>query len=304
MPHHRTSAAAGAFPHFDDLPQRGGIGLKSCHADEILVTSPDIGFFEVHAENYMGAGGPSHAMLTRIRERWPLSLHGVGLSIGGEAPLDEHHLARLKALVGRYRPQSFSEHLAWSTHDDAYLNDLLPVAYDAPTLRRICAHIDRVQEVLGCRMLLENPSTYVRFDCSTYAEVDFLSEIARRTGCGLLLDVNNVQVTAVNHALDPFAYIDAFPLHAVGEIHLGGHAEDLDDQGDRLLIDTHDSPVAADVWDLYRHVLARTGPLPTLVEWDNDVPALCVLLSEANRAEEAMAGAAGRRASIARRAVA
>ena len=304
MSQHQTSAAAGVFPRFDGLPQRSGIGLKSCHAEEILATSPDIGFFEVHAENYMGAGGPSHAFLSRIRELWPLSLHGVGLSIGGEAPLDEGHLARLKALVGRYRPQSFSEHLAWSTHGDAYLNDLLPVAYDTSTLRRICAHIDRVQEVLGCRMLLENPSTYVSFDSSTYAEVDFLSEIARRTGCGLLLDVNNVQVTAVNHALDPFAYIDAFPLHAVGELHIGGHAEDVDDKGDRLLIDTHDSPVAADVWDLYRHVIARTGPLPTLIEWDNDVPALFVLLSEASRAEETMADATGRRVSIPRRAIA
>jgi uncharacterized protein (UPF0276 family) len=304
MSPHRTSSAAGEFPHFDGLPPRGGIGLKSGHGGEILATSPEIGFFEVHAENYMGAGGPNHVMLSGIRERWPLSLHGVGLSIGGEAPLDEVHLARLKALVGRYRPQSFSEHLAWSTHDDAYLNDLLPVAYDTQTLRRICAHIDRVQEALDCRMLLENPSTYVTFDCSTYAEVDFLSEIARRTGCGLLLDVNNVQVTAVNHGLDPFAYIDAFPLHAVGELHLGGHSEDRDDRGDRLLIDTHDSPVAADVWALYRYVIARTGPLPTLVEWDNDVPALCVLLSEAKQAEETMADVASQCRSTPRQAVA
>lgn len=277
------------------LPPRAGIGLKPQHARGLTEERPDIGFLEVHAENYMGAGGPPHASLTRLRETYPLSIHGVGLSIGAAAGLDEAHLGRLAGLLARYQPESFSEHLAWSTHSDAYFNDLLPVAYTNATLALVVGHINQVQERLGRRMLLENPSTYLGFAASDWDEVDFIAEVARRSGCGLLLDVNNVQVTCVNHGRDPFAYLDAFPVEAVGEIHLAGYAEAADSLGVRLLIDAHGSAVAEDVWPLYAHALRRAGPQPTLVEWDNDVPGLPVLLAEAAKAEAALAGERGRR---------
>jgi uncharacterized protein len=267
------------------LPPRAGIGFKPEHFAAIEETQPDLGFLEVHAENYMGAGGPPLRQLAALRARYPLSLHGVGLSIGGEDAPDEDHLTRLAGLIERFEPESFSEHLAWSSHGPYYFNDLLPIAYDRPTLDRICDHVDRVQERLRRPMLLENPSTYLGFAASTMSEIDFIAAIARRTGCGLLLDVNNVQVTAVNHNLDPVAYLDAFPTEFVGEIHLAGYAEDRDAAGDRLLIDAHDRPVGADVWALYRHALTLTGPVATLIEWDNDVPAFPVLHAEAERAE-------------------
>jgi uncharacterized protein len=267
------------------LPTRAGIGLKPEHIHEILETRPDLGFLEVHAENYMGAGGPPLRHLAQLRERYPLSLHGVSLSIGADEAPDEAHLDRLAQLIERYQPQSFSEHLAWSSHGPTYLNDLLPIAYDGPTLSRVCEHIDHVQSRLKRRMLLENPSTYLGFASSTMSEVEFIAQIARRTGCGLLLDVNNVQVTAVNHNMDPVAYLDSFPVQHVGEIHLAGYAEDSDAAGDRLLIDAHDRPVGADVWALYRHALSLTGPIATLIEWDNDVPTFPVLFGEARKAE-------------------
>lgn len=285
------------------LPVRAGLGLKPEHLDKILTTEPDIGFFEVHAENYMGDGGAPHRALAEIVARYPLSLHGVGLSIGAERPLDKAHLARLKALIERYRPQSLSEHLAWSTHESGFLNDLLPLPYTKQTLERVSAHVDEVQQTVGRRMLLENPSTYILFEDSTIDEIDFLDTIAERTGCGLLLDVNNVMVSAVNHRLDAFAYIDRFPVERVGEIHLAGYDETVDGAGDRLLIDAHNSTVADDVFSLYRHTIGRTGPVPTLIEWDNDVPAFAVLLAEATRAEAVLDEAAQRRnASFARRA--
>jgi uncharacterized protein (UPF0276 family) len=267
------------------VPARAGVGLKGEHYDAILSGAPDLGFFEIHAENYMGAGGPPHRYLTAIRERYPLSLHGVGLSIGADAPLDRAHLMRLKVIAARYEPGLFSEHLAWSTHDGAYLNDLLPVPYDAPTLARVCDHIDEVQETMGRRMLLENPSTYVEFRSSTMSELDFLRAVVRRTGCGLLLDVNNVFVSAKNHNRDPNGYIDEFPVEDVGEIHLAGYAAQTDAGGAPLLIDAHGSPVVDEVWALYERALTRAGPKPTLIEWDNDVPAFEVLLAEAERAE-------------------
>jgi len=254
-----------------------------------------MGFFEVHAENYMGAGGPPHAQLTAIRERYPLSLHGVGLSIGAARPLDRDHLARLKALNERYQPESFSEHLAWSSHGEVFLNDLLPVPYTPETLARIVEHVDDVQSTLGRRMLLENPSTYVLFEESSIAEIDFLREIARRSGCGLLLDVNNVFVSATNHATSADAYLADFPLDLVGEIHLAGHATTVDDTGAPLLIDAHDRPVDDAVWALYERVIARAGRLPTLVEWDNDIPDWSVLAREAELAETVMARAVSRR---------
>lgn len=290
-----TSPASVVSSSLGVLPARAGLGLKPRHYREILETLPLVGFFEVHAENYMGDGGPPHRYLEQIRARYPLSVHGVGLSIGGDLPLDKAHLARLRRLIERYEPESFSEHLAWSTHDTVFLNDLLPVPYDRPTLKRVCEHIDEVQEILGRRMLLENPSTYVAFEQSDLSEIEFLSEIARRTGCGLLLDVNNVFVSATNHAYDAKAYLDAFPVGYVGEIHLAGFAEDRDDAGDRLLIDAHGTPVADIVWGLFEHALARTGPVPTLIEWDNDVPPLPVLMSEAREADRALAVERSRR---------
>ncbi|AZF46663.1 MULTISPECIES: DUF692 domain-containing protein [unclassified Pseudomonas] len=267
------------------LPRRTGLGLKTEHFTEVLGSSPDIGFFEVHAENYMVAGGPFHHYLGLIRERYPLSLHGVGLSIGGEGPLAPEHLARLAGLIERYQPHSFSEHLAWSSHGPVFLNDLLPLAYDAQTLARVCAHVDQVQSTLKRPMLLENPSTYVQLQRSTLDEAEFISEVIRRTGCGLLLDVNNVYVSCINHQRDPLAYIDALPLHAVGEIHLAGFAEDTDSLGDRLLIDDHGAPVDDAVWQLYAQLLKRTGPVATLIERDNQVPSFSTLHAEARHAE-------------------
>lgn len=277
------------------LPARAGIGFKPQHFDG-LRSAPRCGFLEVHAENYMGAGGPFHSQLTALRRDYPLSLHGVGMSIGGER-IDAEHLHRLKRLIARYQPASFSEHLAWSSHGPYYFNDLLPIAYDSPTLARVCDHIDEVQHALGWRMLLENPSTYLAFAHSSYDEIDFVAEIARRTGCGLLLDVNNVAVSCVNHGRDAFRYLDAFPMAEVGEIHLAGYAEETDSLGAPLRIDAHDSPVAADVWALYRHALSRTGPVATLIEWDNDVPALDVLLAEADKADALLDECASRRSA-------
>ena len=285
-PFDRNSATA--------LPLRSGLGLKPEHYHAVLDGEPDVGFFEVHAENYMGEGGPPHRYLEAIAQRYPLSLHGVGLSIGGAGAFDPAHLARLRVLVDRYRPQSFSEHLAWSTHDTQFLNDLLPLPYTAETLERVAAHVDQTQAALGRRMLLENPSTYLLFEESTISEIDFLDAVARRTGCGLLLDVNNVMVSAVNHRLDPFAYIDRFPLERVGEIHLAGYDETVDSAGDRLLIDAHGSQVKTDVFGLYEYTLSKTGPLPTLVEWDNDVPEFPVLLEEALRVDRSLENSAVR----------
>ncbi|MBM3391259.1 MAG: DUF692 domain-containing protein [Betaproteobacteria bacterium] len=271
------------------LPKRGGVGLKPEHFRHILDAQPDIGFFEVHAENYMVAGGPFHHYLERIRADHALSIHGVGLSIGGEDPLDELHLDRLAALLARYQPESFSEHLAWSSHGGAFFNDLLPAPYHAGTLARVCAHIDRVQERLGRRMLLENPATYVEFEASTMTETDFIAEVVRRTGCGLLLDVNNAYVSCTNHHRDARAYLRALPLAAVGEIHLAGHAREVDAAGAPLLIDSHGAPVAEAVWALYDFALSLVGPQPTLIERDNDLPAFAVLAAVARQAEIVMA---------------
>ena len=267
------------------LPVRAGLGLKPQHFTEILATCPDLGFFEVHAENYLVAGGPFHHYLSRIRDCYPLSIHGVGLSIGAEGPLDTAHLDRLAALLDHYQPQSFSEHLAWSTHGGMFFNDLLPLPYDQATLNRVCDHIDQTQEHLQRRILLENPATYVEFAASTLDEATFITEIVRRTGCGLLLDVNNAYVSGINHGRDPQAYIAALPLSEVGEIHLAGFAEDQDAAGAPLLIDTHGAPVAAAVWELYAFALERLGPTPTLIERDNDIPPLVVLIAEAQCAE-------------------
>jgi uncharacterized protein (UPF0276 family) len=275
------------------LPARAGLGLKPQHFQEILSTEPDIGFFEVHAENYMVDGGPFHHFLGRIRQRYPISLHGVGLSIGGEGPLDEEHLTRLAELLVRYEPAQFSEHLAWSSHGEAFYNDLLPLPYDRATLDRVCGHIDRVQERLRRRMLLENPSTYLEFASSTMSETQFLREVVHRTGCGLLLDVNNVHVSCVNHHRDARAYLNDLPLEVVSEIHVAGFARSVDAAGAPLLIDSHGSPVDQAVWGLFASTIARLGPMPTLLERDNDVPAFDVLMAEALYADGLMGAVHG-----------
>lgn len=270
------------------LPPRAGLGLKPQHFRDILTTRPAVGFFEVHAENYMVDGGPFHHYLGQIRALYPLSLHGVGLSLGGLARPDRSHLARLRCLLERYQPACFSEHLAWSTHAELFFNDLLPVAYDEATLERVCHHIDEVQEFLGLRMLLENPSTYLEFACSTMAEPVFLREVVRRTGCGLLLDVSNVHVSCTNHQRSALAYLQALPLDAVAQIHLAGFAAEVDALHAPLLIDSHGCAVDDKVWALYAQCLDRLGPVATLLERDHDVPPLQVLVTEALRAEQLM----------------
>ena len=273
------------------LPPKPGVGFKPQHYGEILAEPGPVAWLEVHAENYMGAGGRPLAQMRALAERFAISVHGVGLSIGGDAPLDRDHLARLKHLLGWLEPASFSEHLAWSSHEGAFFNDLLPLPYTDETLARVAAHIDQVQDLLGRKMLLENPSTYLAFAETTWDETEFLAELSRRTGCGLLLDVNNVYVACTNRQADPYAYIDAFPRAAVGEIHLGGHDAQQDEHGAPLLIDSHGTQVIDPVWKLYAYTMAQTGALPTLVEWDNDVPDWPVLSAEAARAEAVMAEA-------------
>ena len=280
-------ARSSAVSRFPAHPIAGlaGTSFKHEHLPSILADDTQGGFFEVHAENYMGAGGPPHHTLARIRRDYPVSLHGVCMSIGGPQPLDKTHLGRFKALVDRYEPALVSEHLAWSTHNTTYFNDLLPLPYTQATLTCVADHIDQVQEVIGRPILLENPSTYVFFPQSTMSETDFLSELVRRTGCGLLLDVNNVFVSATNHGYSALTYLADFPLEHVGEIHLAGHAKQADDEGDLLLIDSHDGPVADAVWKLFDIVISRCGPIPTLVEWDSNIPHWPILRAEAVAAQ-------------------
>jgi len=278
----------------DSIPPRAGVGLRAKHYANVLERTPPVGFFEVHAENYMGEGGPPHRYLTAIRERYPLSLHGVGLSIGAARALDRAHLARLRQLIERYQPALFSEHLAWSTHGGAFLDDLLPLSYTGETLRCVARHIDQVQEALGRQMLLENPATYVAFADSTYAEGDFIAEIVRRTGCALLLDLNNVHVACTNQQWDPARYLDAYPLAHVREIHLAGHSRIEDDTGRPLLIDSHDGPICRPVWRLFARALEKLGAVPTLIEWDAKLPAWSQLEREAARADRLLAAQAAR----------
>jgi uncharacterized protein len=262
-----------------------GTSFKPAHLQAILAAPAGRGFFEVHAENYMGAGGAPHRALDAICRDHPLSLHGVCMSIGGPQPLDKTHLARFRSLVARYQPALVSEHLAWSTHESSFFNDLLPLPYTEATLDCVCDHIDQVQEAIRRPLLLENPATYVSFRESTMSETDFIRAIVARTGCGLLLDVNNVFVSATNHGFAALDYLADFPLSHVGEIHLAGHAEQTDDDGGRLLIDSHDGPVADAVWKLFEIVVARRGGVPTLVEWDSNIPDWPVLQAEAAAAQ-------------------
>lgn len=283
----RATSRASQALRFPAHPVGGlaGTSFKHEHLPAILDDGSIGGFFEVHAENYMGAGGPPHDALMRIRRDHPVSLHGVCMSIGGQQPLDKRHLARFKALVDRYEPALVSEHLAWSTHVSTYYNDLLPLPYTEATLAHVAAHIDEVQAAIGRPILLENPSTYVVFPESTMSETAFIREVSRRTGCGLLLDINNVFVSATNHGFDALRYLADFPIERVGEIHLAGHAEQSDDEGDLLLIDSHDGPVDDAVWKLYEIVIRRAGPVPTLIEWDSEIPDWPVLKAEATAAQ-------------------
>lgn len=275
-------------PRFERLPNTPGVGYKPQHFNDIMADPGPVTWIEVHAENYMGDGGRPLAQLRALSEKFALSVHGVGLSIGGEGPLDADHLARLKKLCDWAQPASFSEHLAWSTHGAEFLNDLLPLPYTDTTLTHVARHIDQVQEVLGRQMLLENPSSYLVFAESDMSETEFLAELTHRTGCGLLLDVNNVFISSTNLGVSPQAYIDAYPIKRVGELHVGGHDEDADDDGAPLLIDSHGKPVVDPVWDLLSYTLTQTGPKPVLVEWDNDVPDWRGLRAEAMRAAEAL----------------
>ncbi|MER8391291.1 DUF692 domain-containing protein [Mesorhizobium sp. M0045] len=283
----RPASRTSKTSRFPAHPVAGlaGTSFKHEHLSAILGDGPVSGFFEVHAENYMGAGGAPHDALARIRRNYPVSLHGVCMSIGGPQPLDKVHLGRFKALVDRYEPALVSEHLAWSTHDTTYYNDLLPLPYTPATVSRVADHIDELQGAIGRLILLENPSTYVLFPESTMSETDFIRELVRRSGCGLLLDVNNVFVSATNHGYSARSYLADFPLEHVGEIHLAGHARQEDDEGDLLLIDSHDGPVADAVWKLFDIVIGRCGPLPTLIEWDSDIPEWPVLKAEAAAAQ-------------------
>jgi uncharacterized protein (UPF0276 family) len=261
------------------VPNAAGIGLRSQHVAEMLGRRPSAGWLEVHAENYMG-DSPAVEALEVLRETYPLSIHGVGLSLGSASGLDSNHLERLCKVCLRFQPDLVSEHLAWSAADGAYLNDLLPLRYDAKALKAVAANIRRLQDVLQRRVLIENLSAYLAFDHSTMTEAEFLSELVRLTDCGLLLDVNNVYVSAENLGFDARAFIDQLPANAVGEIHLAGHAVNEVD-GDVVLIDDHGSRVPPAVWSLYAYALRRIGPRPTLIEWDTKIPALDVLLGEA-----------------------
>lgn len=274
------------------LPSRAGIGLRAPHVEELLATRPAVPWLEVHPENYMG-GSAALASLESVRREYPVSLHGVGLSLGTAGEIDQRHVARLKGLIDRIEPCLVSEHLSWSTTNGAYLNHLLPLPYTEESLSVVAGHVREVQDALGRRILVENPSSYLRFRHSTIQEPEFLAELARRTGCGLLCDVNNIYVTAWNLGLDAVAYLDALTAYAVGEIHLAGHAEN-DTDGRSILIDDHGSPVAAPVWKLYERALERFGPVPTLIEWDTDIPELAVLLAEARRANGLLEAAARR----------
>lgn len=274
------------------LPATAGIGFKTLHFDAMRTDPGPVRWIEVHAENYLDQGGRGLAQLEALRRDFAVSLHGVGLSLGGAAPPDRAHLARLRALIDRIEPASFSEHLAWSRHDGAFFNDLLPLPLTGALLARVVEHVEIVQEALGRTILLENPSSYLVFTASEMGEPAFLDEVARRSGCGLLLDVNNVHVSAANLGFSATDYLDAFPMPAVGEIHVAGHDEEEEEDGRTLLIDTHASAVAEPVWDLLSRVLARTGPLPVLIERDSNLPDWPVLRAEAGIAARLIAAAA------------
>ena len=266
------------------IPACAGIGLRAGHYDAVLDRRPPVGWLEVHSENYFGAGGKPLYYLERIRAHYPLSLHGVGLSVGSTDPLDHRHLAALKRLIQRFEPALVSEHLSWGSVGGRHFNDLLPLPYTEEALDHLAARVSQVQEVLGRQVLIENPSSYLQYVESTIPEWEFLAELARRSGCGVLLDVNNIYVSACNHGFDASAYLRAIPRPAVQEIHLAGFTVNRFDDGE-ILIDTHNQPVCLAVWTLYRQAVQRFGEIPTLIEWDTDLPELTVLVAEAERAD-------------------
>ena len=268
----------------DPIPAQSGIGLRQAHVQAFIENTPDIAWVEVHTENYMGDGGPRNRALERIRRDFPLSCHGVGLSLGSADGLDDAHLARIRKVIDRFQPGLVSEHVSWSVAGGVYFNDLLPLPYTEEALAVICRNIDHAQEALGRQILVENPSSYIRFNESTMPEWEFMAEVPRRTGCGLLLDVNNIHVSAFNHDFDPEPYLDAIPLDRVQEIHVAGHSVRQIDE-ETILIDDHGSPVTDAVWLLFKQALKRVGAVPTLVEWDTNVPELTVLLAEARKAQ-------------------
>ena len=266
------------------LPTRSGISLKPKHYHQILDQLPNAGWFEIHPENFMGNGGPPHRYLEAICAHYPLSMHGVGMSLGSANGVDAQHLEALRRLVQRYQPAQVSEHLAWSHYNNVFLNDLLPLPYNDESLTVVADNINRVQHALGRSILVENPSSYIAFNNSTLTEPQFLAELVGLTGCGILLDVNNIYVSACNLGQDPEAYINAIPLDTIGEIHLAGHAiQHIEDM--EVRIDDHGSPVKDAVWHLYEALLKKSGRvMPALIEWDTDVPDLPVLLAEAVKA--------------------
>ncbi|MBE7635676.1 DUF692 family protein [Sneathiella sp. P13V-1] len=266
------------------LPFGVGVGLKREHLPGLRDNPNQIQFVEVHAENFMD-GGPQLELLKDISKIWPVSIHGVALSLGGEDPLDKDHLRRLKHLIDTIQPGSFSEHIAWSSHNGVYYNDLFPIPYNRRRLYHLADRIDRVQQILGTRMLVENPSSYVRFQSDTMFEADFIAELVDETSCGLLLDVNNLYVSAQNHGWDTKDWLSRIPVEAVGEIHLAGHEASEDDNGNSYLVDTHGSEVVEPVWTLYCELLSKIGPCPTLIERDNNVPPLGDLLNEVSAAQ-------------------
>ena len=268
------------------IPTRAGVGLRLPHIAEVVATRPDAGWLEIHPENFL-ANPHAVELLAAAVAHYPISVHTVGVSIGSAGGIDRAHLKRVRALIDRVDPFLVSGHLAWSTHAGEYLNDLLPLQYDDESLALLSRHIDEVQDGLGRPYVVENPASYVGFGSSTMSEVEFLSELAHRTGCRLLCDVSNVYLSGHNMGFDPYAYIDAFPAWTVAEIHLGGFTPEEEDgiAGGLVLVDTHAAAIAAPVWDLYAHAVRRFGPQPTLIEWDNDLPPFAALLSEALRAD-------------------
>lgn len=266
------------------MPVCAGIGAKPEHYPDLLKQLGRVGWLEVHAENFMSAGGPSHSWLTKLREIYPLSIHGVGLSLGTPGGLDQNHLNRLVNLVERYEPELVSEHLSFSRMPGTFMNDLCPVPLTDQSLATFVGHVDQMQEALGRRVLIENPSTYLVPGETTWSEPDFLNELARRTGCGLLLDINNVYVSARNHGFDPGEYLEKVDLARVGEIHLAGHATD-ERSGVTLLVDDHGDRVCDEVWSLYEATVARSGPVATLIEWDTRIPSFKTLVDEATKAD-------------------
>jgi uncharacterized protein (UPF0276 family) len=263
-----------------------GVGLRLPHLAEVVATRPGAAWFEIHPENFL-ANPHAAELLSEIARHYPVSVHTVGVSVGSAGGVDRAHLARVQRLIDAIDPILVSGHLAWSTHAGEYLNDLLPLPYNAETLELIARHIDEVQQALGRAYLVENPSSYVGFAASTMTEVEFLTALVGRTGCQLLCDVSNIHLSAHNMGFDAAAYIDSLPAHAIGELHLGGFTveDEPDEPGGMLLIDTHAERVAAPVWDLYAHALHRFGCVPTLIEWDNEIPAFATLLDEAATAD-------------------